>query len=32
MDSQFGTLQGVIQAVADLKLLKNMKKEYQTGL
>ena len=33
LDSQFGTLQGVIQAATDLKLFpENMRKEVQTGL
>ena len=32
LDSQFGTLQGVIQAATDLKLFpENMRKEVQTG-
>jgi len=31
LDSQFGTLQGVVQCMIDLKLFKNMKKEVMTG-
>ena len=31
LDSQFGTLQGVIQCFIDLKLLPNLRKEILTG-
>jgi len=31
LDSQFGTLQGVVQCLIDLKLFKNVKKEAMTG-
>jgi SNF family Na+-dependent transporter len=32
LDSQFGTLQGVIQCMIDLKVMPNIKKEYLTGM
>ena len=31
LDSQFGTLQGVVQCVVDLKLFSNVRKEIMTG-
>ncbi len=31
LDSQFGTLQGVIQCIIDLKMLPNVRKEITTG-
>ena len=31
LDSQFGTLQGVVQCIVDLKLFPNLKKEIMTG-
>ena len=32
LDSQFGTLQGVIQCIIDLKVLPNLRKEILTGI
>lgn len=32
LDSQFGTLQGVVQCIADLKLFPNLRKEITTGI
>ena len=31
LDSQFGTLQGVVQCFVDLKLFPNLRKEIMTG-
>ena len=31
LDSQFGTLQGVVQCIVDLKLFSNVRKEIVTG-
>ena len=32
LDSQFGTLQGVVQCAIDLKLFPNLRKEILTGM
>ena len=32
LDSQFGTLQGVVQCASDLKLFPNLRKEILTGM
>jgi solute carrier family 6 amino acid/orphan transporter-like 15/16/17/18/20 len=31
IDSQFGTMQGVVQCIVDLKLFPNVRKEILTG-
>jgi len=31
LDSQFGTMQGVVQCIVDLKLFPNVRKELLTG-